>query len=375
MNLNNNLNIKPKKVELIELFYDLIYVYAISRLSLLVEQNGNEAFLPSFLRYLIYCLVILQSWLYLTNYANRYCRFRWYEMILISINMVAALYMSNTISVTQLITPRAFNLSMTVMLMCVLILYIIVIMKKEDDIGAAKNTTLILSIICFLYCLAFFLSFKNIGPYPLYLDLSAVILGAFLPFLIKGKFDPSIINFPHLVERLELLTIVSFGDSIVAISQFFDVTNFSFFPSAIFSIVLLLFTCYVIQIHYLVEHMQINRALRMMFSHYFIVIAINMLTISFKFLVINNSDHYFIAFHTVAALAMFFISIYVDSIYYKKGLVFSIKDWLIFVFSIIIGIIVLIIFIEPVWGLIAGCYVIILPNLILLINKRCKNRL
>ena len=30
--------VKEKKVELIELFYDLIYVYAISRLTLLIEE-------------------------------------------------------------------------------------------------------------------------------------------------------------------------------------------------------------------------------------------------------------------------------------------------------------------------------------------------
>lgn len=372
MKKNNEHSIIPKKVELIELFYDLIYVYAISRLSLLIEQQGNEPFLPSFLRYIIYCLVILQSWLYLTNYSNRYCRWRWYEMILVSINMIAALYMSNTISTSELITPRAFNLSMTAMLLCVLILYIIVVVKKEKDTGAAVNSILVLSIVCSLYILAFCLSFKYIGLYPLYLDLSAVILGAFLPFVIRGKFDPSIINFPHLVERLELLTIVSFGDSIVAISQFFDITNFSFFPTALFTIILLLFTCYVLQIHYLTEHFQVHRALRMMFSHYFIVIAINMLTISFKFLVINNSDHYFIAFHTVFALGMFFISIFIDSIYYKTGLNFSIKDWIVFAVSILIGIFVLIIFIEPVWGLVAGCYTIIIPNLVLLIMKRCK---
>ena len=32
------MNIKEKKVELIELFYDLIYVYAISKLTLFVEE-------------------------------------------------------------------------------------------------------------------------------------------------------------------------------------------------------------------------------------------------------------------------------------------------------------------------------------------------
>ncbi len=144
------INIKEKKVELIELFYDLIYVYAISRLSLLIEGDGKGDFLPSFIIYVIYCLVILQSWLYLTNYVNRYGKWRWYEIVLTSINMIAALYMSNTIG-NNTVSPAAFNLSMLIMLLCVLLMYAIEYLKKEEDLGAAKNSIVILIVISVLY--------------------------------------------------------------------------------------------------------------------------------------------------------------------------------------------------------------------------------
>lgn len=35
------MKVKEKKVELIELFYDLIYVYAISKLTMLISACGN----------------------------------------------------------------------------------------------------------------------------------------------------------------------------------------------------------------------------------------------------------------------------------------------------------------------------------------------
>ena len=64
--------VKEKRVELTELFYDLIYVYAISRLTMLIEEpEGGIIPLSGFFRYLVACLVILQAWLYLTNYVNR----------------------------------------------------------------------------------------------------------------------------------------------------------------------------------------------------------------------------------------------------------------------------------------------------------------
>ena len=69
---------KEKKVELIELFYDLIYVYAISNLTKLLQTESADIF-SDFGRYFILCLVILQAWLYLTNYVNRYGEWNRYE--------------------------------------------------------------------------------------------------------------------------------------------------------------------------------------------------------------------------------------------------------------------------------------------------------
>ena len=38
---------------------------------LIEEQEGGIIPLSGFFRYLVVCLVILQAWLYLTNYVNR----------------------------------------------------------------------------------------------------------------------------------------------------------------------------------------------------------------------------------------------------------------------------------------------------------------
>ena len=365
--------IKQKKVELIELFYDLIYVYAISRLQLLIDGGTGQAegFVPSFTRYLVFCLIILQGWLYLTNYVNRYGKWRLYDYFLIPINMIAVLYMSNTISANWLNMTFAFNISMIVMLSCVALLYFIQIKTKQPQLSAAKNSLKILAVLCFLYIVSTIVSLFWSSEIAVYIDLLAILAGAFLPFIIKGKFDKKIINFPHLMERFELLTIVSFGDAIVTITGFFDVSKFTLLPSAVFILVLSLFSCYVMQIHMLIDHNKEHRALRLMFTHYFIVIAINMLTISFKFLIVNNSDHLFIALHTFAALIMFFVSIYLNSKYHKEGIVWGRKDIILIISSFVLGFIILMVFIKPIWGLLLGCFAIVLVNNYLLYRK-CK---
>lgn len=54
------MNVKEKRVELIELFYDLIYVYAISRLTLLIEEPVRGIIpMAGFFWYIVICFVIL----------------------------------------------------------------------------------------------------------------------------------------------------------------------------------------------------------------------------------------------------------------------------------------------------------------------------
>lgn len=73
--------------------------------------------------------------------------------------------------------------------------------------------------------------------------------------------------------------------------------------------------------------------------------------------------------HSAFAIAMFFIAIYVNSVYYKKEYTFTKLNWAVFAASLVLGVIVLMVFIEPIWGLVAGCLVMILPNLWMLARK------
>ena len=80
------MRIEAKKVELFELFYDLVFVYAISRVTLLLEEPVSGVFtFEQFFVYIISTLAVLQSWMYMTNYINRYGQWRWYEYVFLSI--------------------------------------------------------------------------------------------------------------------------------------------------------------------------------------------------------------------------------------------------------------------------------------------------
>ncbi len=362
--------VKEKRVELIELFYDLIYVYAISRLTMLVEEpEGGVIPLSGFFRYLVVCFVILQAWLYLTNYVNRYCRWKWYEYGLTVVSMTATVYMANTINTDWNEMSLIFNLSMLIMLLCVAVMYLIQVKCKEQDTGAAKNMLVILPVDCLLYFAAFMAALFETGNFVLWLDVAAVLVGAFLPFFIRGNFDYSIISFPHLVERFELITIITFGEGIVGMTDFFDVRNFSLRPILVFAIILLLFGCYVTQIHYLCNHRRVDRSLRLMFSHYFIVIAINLVTIAFKFLESPEANRLFTVGLMLFAMVLFFASIYSDSAYYHDRFRFVGKDALFSAGSLLAGGICMFIGKSSVYGVLIGEIVAVYGNFFMLSRK------
>ena len=164
--------------------------------------------------------------------------------------MFAAVYMANTISPYWDTMSSTFNLAMLVMLLCVGAMYFIQIQRHEQDTGAAKNSLLILTVVCLLY-----------------------------------------------------------------LAAFADVT----------------------QIHYLCDHHRVERGLRLMFSHYFIVIAVNLITVAFKLLENPASSRHFTATLMIVATALFFIALYTDSAYNFASFHFRKRDMFIAALWLIVG--------------------------------------
>ncbi len=365
--------VKEKRVELIELFYDLIYVYAISRLTGMIEltENGGLSIID-FLRYLVMFFVILQAWLYLTNYVNRYGTWRWYEYGITAVNMIAAIYLANTVSSAWEYNYLPFNAAMLIMLLTVLLLYFIQTKNKNVDAGAAKNSIKILLIVCCVYLLSFLFIRLGMPKAVIWIDVIAVILGAFLPFFIKGNFDPSIISFPHLVERFELLTIITFGEGVVGMTGYFDIEDFSLLPILIFCVIITMFGSYVVQIHYLMNHMQVQRALRLMFSHYFIVIAVNLVTIGIHMLHTDQSSYLVPAFLLVAAEEVFYYAMMANRVYYKPGVVITAKETRIMGVIQLAGILIALAGNRSIYAILLGMLVISGSGFLYLLQKYNK---
>ena len=365
------MEVKVKPVELIELFYDLIFVYAISKLTALISEPVGGIIPPySFFAYLITSFVILQAWLYFTNYVNRYGRWKWYDYALACVNMISVIYMANTISHDWSTMAFPFDLSMLILLLTVVVLYSIQAKNENSMAGAAGNSITILSIVCTIYIIAILCSLFGLKQYVIWINVVAVLTGAFLPFFIRGKFDKSIISFPHLVERFELLTIITFGEAIVGLTHFFDTSNFNFIPILVFFIVLSMFGSYVIQIHNLMEHHRVERSLRLMFSHYFVVISINLVTVALELIHSGEVNHYFAGGLMIISLIVFYLSIMANKEYYKQNIKLTKKDIMLMLTVTVIGIAIILIFISNLYAFLVGSLIITFGNFSVLFRKQ-----
>jgi len=160
--------VKEKKVELYELFYDLVFVYAISRVTLLLEEPTDGILtVQQIFFYVIATLSVIQAWLYMTNYINRYGRWKWYDLALLAVNMFAAIYLSQSISPEwSTENSRLFMISMVVLVMTVMSLYLIQLRIKVQDTGAAKQGVICLSVVLVLLVLSLTASFTDLDVDP-----------------------------------------------------------------------------------------------------------------------------------------------------------------------------------------------------------------
>ena len=358
--------IKEKKVGLIELFYDLIYVYSISKMTSII-RHPHEGVVSgvTFYKYVIVALIILQVWLYLTNFINRFGDSSWFEKVAICINMLGALFLNNTLTSDWSVPVLFFNTAMIVMLSSVALLYLL--KSKESAISKAAFKAIIILIL--IYIFAIVLDFYFPRNVALAVNTLGIILGITLPVVMVKEFDNSIVSFPHLTERFELLTIITFGESVVTISDYFKIENFGINSIIAFGIIILLFGCYVVNNHNMLNSHQSTRGLVWMYSHFAIIISINLLTVAVDFAVKNDVNFIFLVKLIIVSMLVYYAALFSDSIYYYKNIKLSKNDILLSLLMIAIGMAVIIIGSGNNSFTLLGVFITVCGNFVLLTKK------
>lgn len=304
-----------KKVSLIELFYDLVFVYMISQATGLIHHLHNGVIgLSTFSIFALVVILFINSWMIQTVFINRYGNDSWSNKLFIFINMAVVLYMSNSFSSTfnHQLTPffgAAALLSLTQTMQ-----YVIVYLKTTQN--ADKQITLAFSGILATRTLALTIGAAVQNQLGLLTALLGIMISWIAPSFTGKLTVRRPIIFSHLLERVTALIIIMFGEMIVGIAEYFTQRTVSPYSLLLFVLVALLFMTYATEFSDLIEEKQGRETgNRLIYLHYFILFGLSLITVAIKFIHSTNANLIFSVGCLYMGLLLFYVGILLGGIY------------------------------------------------------------
>ena len=143
--------IKHKRVEFSELFYDLVFVFAISKVTTLIDHLHNGILTwNSFLDFFIATLFLIDSWMIQTDYTNRYGKNSLFNMVIMFIKMGLLLFVNGPYNKHYLRYSKSYYCVQATLYLAALILSLI--FASNPIIVVSITTILALAIaIHFIY--------------------------------------------------------------------------------------------------------------------------------------------------------------------------------------------------------------------------------
>lgn len=294
--------IKHKRVEFSELFYDLVFVFAISKATALIHplHSGVVAW-DSLLDFFISVMVIINSWMIQTIYTNRYGTNSLFNMVIMFINMGLMLFMSNMIGYNWQQWFYYTCWAVGTLTLTLFFQYLVEFFRKSTDNTDRE------SIKGFLWLTGL----QSLGVYlaalfPIYVGvyifIASILLTFIVPIFLITKDEHFQVNLPHLIERVSLLVIITFGEMVVGLASFFTVENFSIYSVLNFVIMLSLFLFYFGEFDHAIDEGSSQKGLFVIYSHYPIFIGLMLMTVSMGYLLNPEAN-------LLVAISFFYIGI------------------------------------------------------------------
>ena len=280
---------KGKKVEYIELIYDLIFVYLIGRNNALLEVESGFFTGKMYLTYVLSSLIVLQIWYMSAVLINRYGSNGVLDHIFLFINMYLLYYLGRGIR------PGGEGLQGFLTAWGLIILNLAV--QYAIRLGQARRggTVTIWEQMHLQYHLIHHLIQTAVifAAIPLYrftgriFPLVAVIFG-FGALILTDQFDRLVpVDFEHLTERVMLYVVFTFGEMIVAIAGYFT-GGFSlssvYYSLFAFLIVVGLFLSYGYLYNHVIDRERVTTGTIYMLIHIGLIFALSNITIGLAFM-------------------------------------------------------------------------------------------
>ena len=322
---------KVKKVSNYELFFDLVFVLATSQLvGILHSTPEHIVSLQEILAFFVATISVWSVWLMETSYLNRYSRRDTNDIYTI---IAAALVIGNMVTLftanwrlgivnfNGIAIPVYiyYNLLMIVVLGIIIMQYLLHIRKYQqctnDMVIQIKGIFIAILIVIVSMVIISFTPVEYINYIYFFSYLSLLIY----PTFMTKKMKYSYMNFPHLVERMQLITILTVGELVIAVIKTYPLAEHFLLSVSTFVMVGFLFVSYISQTVIGIEHHQERAGWPLAYLHIGILIAINIMTAGVEMyydgqlLEMGSSM-------VLVGITLFYVCLFGTSRYNKEGL-------------------------------------------------------
>ena len=322
---------KAKKVSNYELFFDLVFVLATSQLVGILHSTPEHIVnLQGILAFFVATISIWSVWLMENSYLNRYSRRDTNDIYTI---IAAALVIGNMVTLftanwrlgivnfNGIAIPVYiyYNLLMIVVLGIIIMQYLLHIRKYQqctnDMVIQIKGIFIAILIVIVSMVIISFTPVEYINYIYLFSYLAFLIYPTFMTKKMKYRY----MNFPHLVERMQLITILTVGELVIAVIKTYPLAEHFLLSVSTFVMVGFLFVSYISQTVIGIEHHQERAGGPLVYLHIGILIAINIITAGVEMyydvqlLEMGSSM-------VLVGITLFYICLFGTSRYNKEGL-------------------------------------------------------
>ena len=304
-----------RKVEYLELIYDLIFVYMVGRNNALLSTIEN-GFVPMrhFAAYVLCTLAIIQVWNFSTFYINMFGRNGVRDHVFLCTNMYLLYFVGESTRVDWLLYQTQYHVAWGLILVNIGVQYLIELRNHRAD---AWNLAFIRRLALGVFVEAAVVFAVAVCPPGLvaWLSGAAILSGILMTFWTRSSGAGIQIDFMHLSERAMLYVVFTFGEMVIAVSEYF-IGNGSWSWSLIyfslmgFLIVVGLFLSYGYVYDRMIDREGQYRGMSYMMLHIFILFFLNIITVSLEFMREPEVDNLPKVALLVAAFAGYFVFLF-----------------------------------------------------------------
>ena len=318
-----SLNKEEKKVEYLELIYDLVFVYMVGRNNALLSHFENGFVNPdAFTAYILCTLAIIQIWNFTTFYINMFGRNGVRDHAFLLVNMYLMYFIGESTRFDWSAYQAQYHIAWALILANIGLQYVIELRNHQADVW---NRDIIRRMAATLFAeAAIALSASFVAPAAVApLSFAAIFAGMILTATSRSKSPGGVIDFMHLTERAMLYVVFTFGEMIIVVSAYFVGNggfdwNVIYFSLMGFLIVAGLFISYEIIYDHLLDRERDDGGMLYMMIHIFIIFALGCITVSLEFMREEEVALMPKIIFITAAIIVYYVFLFCTGIYAKK---------------------------------------------------------